>query len=107
MLLPDGRLGIVDFGQAKRLTREQRLAVARQVVAVASGDDDGLLEQIQKTKFRTKGNDPKALVKYTKLVWQGSLVELGRLAESHPVGLAQAQTCALTSVPAGRAIQWV
>jgi len=38
LLLPDGRLGLIDYGQTKRITREVRIAVARAVVALANDD---------------------------------------------------------------------
>ena len=44
MLLPDGRLGLIDFGQAKELSRQQRAVIARQVIAVATGDEQAMLE---------------------------------------------------------------
>ena len=44
MLLPDGRLGLIDFGQAKELSAAQRAVVARTVVAVASGDEQAMLD---------------------------------------------------------------
>lgn len=41
MFLDDGRLGLIDWGQVKRLTVEQRCQLARAVIAVA--DDDEIL----------------------------------------------------------------
>uniref|UniRef100_A0A7S4EZP1 ABC1 atypical kinase-like domain-containing protein n=2 Tax=Chrysotila carterae TaxID=13221 RepID=A0A7S4EZP1_CHRCT len=85
MLLPDGRLGLIDFGQAKQLSDAQRRAVALMVVAVASADHDAILKLTRATKFKTKRNDPKAVVRYMQLMWEGSLRELGRLSKIDPV----------------------
>jgi aarF domain-containing kinase len=35
LLLPDGRLGLIDFGQVVRLRKERQLALARLIVALA------------------------------------------------------------------------
>ena len=85
MLLHDGRIGLIDFGQAKYLTKAQRLLVARTVVAVASGDEKAMLRIARESKFRTKHNDASSLVRYTRFVWEGSLRELARLAKVDPV----------------------
>uniref|UniRef100_A0A7S0NVB0 ABC1 atypical kinase-like domain-containing protein n=1 Tax=Calcidiscus leptoporus TaxID=127549 RepID=A0A7S0NVB0_9EUKA len=85
MLLPDGRLGLIDFGQAKQLDDEQRRAVAHTVLAVASSDREAILRLVRATKFRTRRNDPDALVRYTKLMWEGSLKELGKLSKLDPI----------------------
>ena len=85
MLLHDGRIGLIDFGQAKYLTKQQRLLVARTVVAVASGDEPAMLRIARESKFRTKHNDASSLVRYTRFVWEGSLRELAKLAKVDPV----------------------
>jgi len=39
MLLEDGRLGLIDWGQVKRLSAEERCKLARLFVAIADGDE--------------------------------------------------------------------
>lgn len=39
MLLEDGRLGLIDWGQVKRFSPDQRCRLARAVIAVADGDE--------------------------------------------------------------------
>ena len=85
MLLPDGRLGLIDFGQAKELSRQQRAVIARQVIAVATGDEQAMLEIARASKFRTKKNDPKAIIRYTRFTWEGSLRELAKLNKVDPI----------------------
>ena len=85
LLLHDGRIGLIDFGQAKYLTAAQRLQVARTVVAVATGDEAAILGIARESRFRTQRNDADSLVRYTRLQWEGSLRELAHLAQSDPV----------------------
>ena len=85
MLLRDGRIGLIDFGQAKYLSTAQRLQVARTVVAVATGDEAAILAIARESRFRTKRNDPASLVNYTRFVWEGSLRELAKLSQEDPL----------------------
>jgi len=85
MILPDGRLGLIDFGQAKELTTKQRVYLSRVVVAVARKDRAAILELAKESPFRTKYNNPDAMVKYTSVVWEGELDELEKLAVVDPV----------------------
>jgi len=85
MILPDGRLGLIDFGQAKELTTAQRVYLARIVVAVATKDDEEILELAKLSPFRTKYGSREAMIKYTSVVWEGHLDELEELALTDPV----------------------
>jgi hypothetical protein len=38
LLLPDGRLGLIDYGQVKRLTLKERLCYAKLICALARED---------------------------------------------------------------------
>lgn len=40
LLTPDGRLGLIDYGQIKVLGRRQRRTLARLIIALADGDED-------------------------------------------------------------------
>jgi aarF domain-containing kinase len=54
MLLPDGRVGLIDYGQVKRLSLEERLDYARLIVALARGTKDDVVDQHVKMGFKTK-----------------------------------------------------
>ena len=56
LLLPDGRLGLIDFGQVKRLTTAQRYKIARIVVAVATDDEEALQQIARSSNLRTQNN---------------------------------------------------
>lgn len=46
--------------QVKQLTKEQRLKVARTVIAVATEDEEAMLSIARASYLRTQNNDPKA-----------------------------------------------
>lgn len=39
LLLDDGRLGLIDYGQVKYLTKEERIKCARLIVSLANNDE--------------------------------------------------------------------
>ncbi|KAL1520442.1 hypothetical protein AB1Y20_022024 [Prymnesium parvum] len=120
LLLPDGRLGLIDFGQVKRLTKEQRLKVARTVVAVATDDEEAMLKIARASDLRTRNNDPKALVQYVRLMWAGNVKEFAKVAKADPVTqtdgelvmlrravvLVRALSAALSGSPVNMAAEW-
>lgn len=44
LVMPDGKLGLIDFGQVKVLDDDIRLAFARLVKALANDDEDGIVQ---------------------------------------------------------------
>ena len=62
LLLPDGRLGLIDYGQVKRWTLDQQLAYAELTVALADGDRDEIIRAFtEEVKIRTQDMDPDVL----------------------------------------------
>ncbi|CAE8731144.1 unnamed protein product, partial [Polarella glacialis] len=53
MLLNDGRLGLIDWGQVKRLTAELRCNFARLCIAIADGDDVQTAQVMRSMGMRT------------------------------------------------------
>lgn len=45
LLLPDGRLGLIDYGQVKRIPLDVRLKYARMIVALAKGARSDVLRE--------------------------------------------------------------
>lgn len=89
MILPNGRLGLIDFGQAKELSTKQRIYLCRMVVAVANSDQKEILELAKASPFKTKHNNPDALIRYTTVVWEGQLHQLEELVPIPPPPLRQ------------------
>ncbi|KAF4660970.1 hypothetical protein FOZ61_003641 [Perkinsus olseni] len=59
LLMPDGRLGLIDFGQVKRLDPSFREHMARLVIALNEHDDDTTMKILFATGYRHKYNDPE------------------------------------------------
>jgi len=56
--MPDGRVGLIDFGQVKRITDERRLNFARVVLAVQKDDPVEITKWMNAIGYRTKSNNP-------------------------------------------------
>lgn len=68
LVLNDGRLGLIDFGQTKRITNEERLGVARVVNAIGYClSDDQIADAMRQLGFRTQFNKDEVLAKYAAL----------------------------------------
>ena len=68
LILNDGRLGLIDFGQTKRITNEERLGVARVVEAVGSGKSDGdVADAMRRLGFRTRFDKDEVLARFAAL----------------------------------------
>ena len=52
--MPDGRLGLIDFGQVKEIDDAARLELARLIVALAKDDRAAVIAQMKHMGFRTK-----------------------------------------------------
>lgn len=62
ILMPDGRLGLVDYGQVKALPLDFRLKYARMIVALADGDNaEAVRVATDEIGLRTRRNDPEVL----------------------------------------------
>ena len=57
MLLRDGRLGLIDYGQVKELTEFQRYEIAKFYVAMAQGDKEAIVDCIYSLGFKTEKMD--------------------------------------------------
>lgn len=66
LLLPSGRLGLIDYGQVVHLTDEQRRRLARLIVALARSDaggdgDAAVAAAAEAMGFRTRQMEPRVL----------------------------------------------
>jgi aarF domain-containing kinase len=57
----DNRIGLIDYGQVKRLTVKDRLDLAEIVVAMSDYDRPRVLELANRLGFRTEKNDPDVI----------------------------------------------
>merc|ERR1711937_33012 len=57
LLLPDGRIGLIDFGQVKRISLQVRKQLARLFLAVLHRDNQGIVEILKELGVRSKKMD--------------------------------------------------
>lgn len=65
MLCPDGRLGLVDFGQVKRLSPERLEQIARLVIALSDDDREAICRIALELGSRNLYNDPDTIYRLT------------------------------------------
>lgn len=84
--LTDGRLGLIDFGQTRRLSDKERLALSRVVVAVGTDADPiAIASSMQQAGFCAQNNeDYEMWTKYATLFFDSDL-------ESQRLGFATPQ----------------
>jgi aarF domain-containing kinase len=69
LLMPDGRVGLIDYGQVKLLTVEQRKKLAEFVVAVANGERERIVDMMYGIGYRTEKMDRDVAYRTAKLVF--------------------------------------
>ena len=69
MILDDGRIGLVDFGQVVRISSETRRLIAATVVALCEDDTTTLVRLVKEGGMRTQRNDPWVLEMHARLGW--------------------------------------
>ena len=73
--LPDGRLGLIDFGQTKKLDEHERLAFARVVVELGSqGHQNQTAQAMRLAGFQTKFDKNDSLAEYAALFFDSDFV---------------------------------
>lgn len=65
MLLPDGRIGLIDFGSTKRLTRNERLSACLLYAAIARKDEQMIFDLCEVGGYKSKYGDKEVLMKLT------------------------------------------
>lgn len=58
-MMPDGKLGLIDYGACMRLTEEQRSNIAHLLIAIADEDDEAVPPAFWACGFRSKNQDPR------------------------------------------------
>eukprot|EP00927_Polykrikos_kofoidii_P051875 TRINITY_DN45651_c0_g1_i1.p1 TRINITY_DN45651_c0_g1~~TRINITY_DN45651_c0_g1_i1.p1 ORF type:complete len:527 (+),score=65.20 TRINITY_DN45651_c0_g1_i1:79-1659(+) len=71
LLLPDGRLGLIDFGQVKRIDSSTRRQLARLLVSVADGDRHATVVALTELGVRSTKMDPYFLETNARLFFGG------------------------------------
>lgn len=72
--MPDGSLGLIDYGQTKTLSEEQRIRLARIVLSLGrkSGHNE-IATGMRKLGFKTKFDNADTLAKYASLFFDSDV----------------------------------
>jgi aarF domain-containing kinase len=63
MLLPDGRIGLIDLGSTKKLTKNERLSACLLYAAIARKDEKMLFDLCEIGGYKSKHGDKEVLMK--------------------------------------------
>jgi aarF domain-containing kinase len=84
--LSDGRLGLIDFGQTKKLSHKERDDLARVVVALGSkADNNEIAEAMRRAGFKSSLDTDDTLAEYATLFFDSDFVhkEKGHATPQH------------------------
>jgi aarF domain-containing kinase len=60
-------LGLIDYGQVKRLSKDTRHLFAKLIIALDEDDKDKIVELMKEAGMKTKNNDPEVFYLYAKV----------------------------------------
>jgi aarF domain-containing kinase len=63
ILMPDGRLGLIDYGQVKEIDKQTRRELATMIELLAKRDSEQVVAHFKKMGFKTKKMDPYIIEK--------------------------------------------
>mmetsp|Transcript_21587 Transcript_21587/g.50368 ORF Transcript_21587/g.50368 Transcript_21587/m.50368 type:complete len:622 (+) Transcript_21587:104-1969(+) len=69
LLMPDGRLGLIDYGNVNRISIDSRATLGQLVLALARGDEAGAVALGQKFGYQTKYNRTDTLLRYLRIAF--------------------------------------
>jgi aarF domain-containing kinase len=70
------QLGLIDYGQVKTLTKEERHLFARIIIALDDGDKDKVIMLMKEAGFRSKRMDEEVIYLYAKVCYDQDSKEL-------------------------------
>ena len=69
LMLPDDRIGLIDFGATKRYSRNERLMACLTFAALAKNDEQMLLDLVLVTGYKSKYNDKEVVTKLMQFAY--------------------------------------
>jgi len=61
------QLGLIDYGQVKRISREKRHLFAKIIIALADDDRERIVELMKEAGFKSQRMDPEVIYLYAKV----------------------------------------
>ena len=65
--MPNGKLGLIDYGQFKYLNNDERRELSKLYIALVNKDYDGIVSQANVMGLKTKNNDKDFIYKFTSI----------------------------------------
>mmetsp|Transcript_58556 Transcript_58556/g.171331 ORF Transcript_58556/g.171331 Transcript_58556/m.171331 type:complete len:840 (-) Transcript_58556:186-2705(-) len=78
LLMPDGRLGLLDFGQVKHMQEESRVALADVITGILAGDQARAVAAMNRVGMKYTSSDPD--LSHDDISWHQALWLWGKLA---------------------------
>lgn len=74
----DGKpqLGLIDYGQVKTLTNEERILFCKIIVALADDDKDKIVSLLKEAGFKSQKMDPEHIYKFARVAYDEDNEEL-------------------------------
>jgi len=67
LLMPDGKLGLIDYGNVKRLTIAERALLGRLIIALADDDRAAVIARARELGYRTRRNNQEVIFRLARL----------------------------------------
>jgi aarF domain-containing kinase len=69
-------LGLIDYGQVKKLSKDERHLLSRMILALADDDKEEIIRLMKLAGFRSKNMDPDVMYRYAKVSYDEDNKEL-------------------------------
>jgi aarF domain-containing kinase len=74
LTLKNGQLGLIDYGQTKSITSEERMGISRIILALGTGASDAVISNaMRELGFETKFNSDTILAKYAAIFFDSDI----------------------------------
>jgi len=70
------QLGLIDYGQVKALTRDERLVFCKLIIALADDNKEEICTLMKEAGYKSKYMDPNILYKFAKVGYDEDNLEL-------------------------------
>lgn len=67
--MPDGRIGLIDYGQNKRLTQQQRKGFAELLLAVCTDDPKLIADKVRALGLVTEKDDENVMYQLCRVMY--------------------------------------
>lgn len=70
------QLGLIDYGQVKEITKEERLHMCKIIIALADDDKDQIVKLMKEAGYQSRDMNPEVIYKYAKVSYDEDTDEL-------------------------------